>query len=140
VELNPDFTNALIGGIIIGLATVLMMHFNGRVTGISGIINGLFAYVQKDWAWRWAFAAGLLAGGFILNFTMPQGFVDASPTGWITIVSAGLLVGFGTLMGSGCTSGHGVCGISRLSIRSLAATVTLIVAGILTVFFKHLTF
>ncbi len=138
--MNTDFLNALVGGAIIGFATVLMMHFNGRVTGISGIINGTFKYVQKDWAWRILFILGLFVGGVIMNFIRPEGFVDTSNTNIPLIIAAGLLVGFGTIMGSGCTSGHGVCGISRLSIRSIVATVTFIAAGVVTVAVKHFFF
>lgn len=138
--MNPDFLNPLIGGAIIGFATVLMMHFNGRVTGISGIINGTFKYVQQDWAWRILFILGLFVGGVIMNFIRPEGFVDTSNTNIPLIIAAGLLVGFGTIMGSGCTSGHGVCGISRLSIRSIVATVTFIAAGVVTVAVKHFFF
>lgn len=135
--MNPDYIYALLGGAIIGFATVVMMHFNGRVTGISGIVNGLFKYVSQDWAWRLTFVLGLFLGGIVMKIGRPEGFIDTANTDLPTIIVAGLLVGFGTIMGSGCTSGHGVCGISRLSIRSIVATVTFIAAGILTVFIKH---
>jgi uncharacterized membrane protein YedE/YeeE len=138
--MNPDFINALIGGVVIGFATVLMMHFNGRVTGISSIINGTFPFIQKDWAWRILFILGLFVGGLIMNFGHPEGFIDTSNTNLPLVIAAGLLVGFGTTMGSGCTSGHGVCGISRLSLRSIVATVTFIAAGVLTVAIKRFFF
>ncbi len=130
--MNQDNLNALIGGLIIGLATVVMMHFNGRVAGISGIIGGIFKYIPHDWAWRVLFVLGLLSGGILMNQLHPEGFENTLESSNFRIVIAGLLVGFGTLMGSGCTSGHGVCGISRFSIRSIIATLTFITSGILT--------
>lgn len=138
--MNQDFINALLGGALIGFATVLMMHLNGRVTGISGIINGAFKYVANDWTWRILFIAGLFGGGLLMKILRPEGFVDISQNGWVATMIAGLLVGFGTIMGSGCTSGHGVCGISRFSIRSIVATLTFIAAGVVTVAAKHFFF
>jgi uncharacterized membrane protein YedE/YeeE len=135
--MNADSLNAFYGGILIGLATVLLMHFNGRIAGISGIVNGLFKIVPMDWGWRVAFVGGLVAGGLIMNQTRPEGFIDTEPATWPLVIAAGLLVGFGTIMGSGCTSGHGVCGISRLSKRSILATITFIAAGIITVTVKN---
>jgi uncharacterized membrane protein YedE/YeeE len=125
-------TNALIGGAIIGLAVSLMLVFNGRVTGISGIVSGLLKPQRNDVFWRVAFLAGLLSGGFVLKILRPDMFVLSSHVTNFDYVIAGLLVGFGTLLGNGCTSGHGVCGISRLSMRSILATVTFISFGILS--------
>lgn len=137
--MNPDWLNALWGGIIIGLSVSLMLLLNGRVTGISGIINGALAPVKGDTAWRLLFILGLFLGGLVLKFLNPEVFSGSLPTGMGTTVVAGLLVGFGTIMGSGCTSGHGVCGISRLSLRSIVATVSFIGAGVVAVFiFKSL--
>lgn len=136
--MSTDYVNALMGGGLIGLATVLMMHLNGRVTGISGIVNGLFKYVRGDWAWRLAFVGGLLAGGGLMLIERPQGFVDTATTSWPILIAAGVLVGFGTIMGSGCTSGHGVCGISRFSPRSIVATLVFIATGVITVYLKNL--
>jgi uncharacterized membrane protein YedE/YeeE len=124
--------NALIGGAIIGLAVSLMLVFNGRVTGISGIVSGLLKPQRNDVFWRVAFLAGLLSGGFVLKVLRPDMFVLSSHVTNFDYVIAGLLVGFGTLLGNGCTSGHGVCGISRLSMRSILATVTFISFGILS--------
>lgn len=132
--MNPDYINALVGGAIIGLAVTMMLLFNGRVTGISGILNGTFTYQKGDWAWRVAFFGGLLAGGTLVRILSPESFADMSNRSVTSAIVAGLLVGFGTVMGSGCTSGHGVCGMSRLSIRSIAATVTFMAAGFLTVY------
>lgn len=131
--------NALIGGVLIGLAVSLMLLFNGRVTGISGIIGGVVKPNKGDLDWRLSFIAGLLFGGVVLKALKPEAFVQLSNAQWVDYVIAGLLVGFGTLLGNGCTSGHGVCGISRMSIRSILATVTFIAFGILSVIlFKSL--
>ncbi len=124
---------ALIGGALIGLSVSLMLLWNGRVTGISGIVNGTLVPEKGDTAWRWSFLMGMLSGGFVLQFFKPDVFLGALPTEMWTVVVAGVLVGFGTVLGSGCTSGHGVCGISRLSPRSLVATMVFICAGVLTV-------
>lgn len=127
-------TLALIGGGIIGIAVSLMLVFNGRVTGISGIVSGVLTPVKKDLSWRILFLAGLLLGGVILKFVYPEAFHSQSQnmsTG--DYIFAGLMVGFGTLLGNGCTSGHGVCGISRLSPRSIVATMVFIIFGALSV-------
>lgn len=125
--------NALIGGVLIGLAVSLMMLFNGRVTGISGIIAGIIKPNKTDLDWRVSFLGGLILGGIALLFMRPESFVQISSAHWGDYLFAGLLVGFGTLLGNGCTSGHGVCGISRLSVRSIIATVTFISFGVLSV-------
>lgn len=128
-----DWIYALIGGGIIGLAVSIMLLFNGRVTGISGIVNGILTPQKGDTAWRLYFVAGLLIGGGLLQLVYPQVWGESLVTPLWTTVVAGLLVGFGTILGSGCTSGHGVCGISRLSPRSIIATVTFIAAGMIAV-------
>lgn len=126
--------NSIIGGVLIGLAVSLMMLFNGRVTGISGILGGIIKPQKNDLDWRIAFIGGLIFGGGVLHILNPAAFVQVSSAIWFDYVIAGLLVGFGTLLGNGCTSGHGVCGISRLSIRSIVATITFIFFGIISVF------
>ncbi len=133
-------TAALIGGAIIGVAVSLMLVFNGRVTGISGIVSGVLSPRKNDISWRILFLLGLLSGGVLLRFIQPEAFQNASNNmGLIDYAVAGLLVGFGTLLGNGCTSGHGVCGISRLSVRSIIATIVFITFGVLSVFiFKTL--
>jgi uncharacterized membrane protein YedE/YeeE len=133
-------TAALIGGAIIGVAVSLMLVFNGRVTGISGIVSGVLSPRKNDISWRILFLLGLLSGGVLLRFIQPEAFQSASNNmGLIDYAVAGLLVGFGTLLGNGCTSGHGVCGISRLSVRSIIATIVFITFGVLSVFiFKTL--
>lgn len=131
--MQPEWIDALIGGAIIGIAVSVMLLFNGRVTGISGIINGALTPHKGDTLWRVLFVAGLVLGGFVLRGLSPSVFEGDLPTSEWTTVAAGLLVGFGTIMGSGCTSGHGVCGISRMSIRSLVSTMTFIAAGVAAV-------
>lgn len=124
---------SLIGGVIIGVAASLMLLFNGRVTGISGIVGSLLNPQTLDKNWRILFLIGLLLGGVVLRVLHPQAFTllsHAKPTDYIF---SGLLVGYGTALGGGCTSGHGVCGISRLSLRSIISTVTFIAFGIIGV-------
>jgi hypothetical protein len=131
--MHQDWINALLGGVIIGVAVSLMLLMNGRVTGISGIINGALTKVKGDTQWRVFFIGGLFLGGLALNLINPAFFTNELNTEAWTTVLAGLFVGFGTILGSGCTSGHGVCGISRMSPRSIVSTVVFIVAGILAV-------
>jgi len=123
----------IIGGMIIGVSATIMLLFNGRVTGISGITAGILRPVQGDTGWRFLFILGLFLGGIGLKLFFPSAFTFISSANIYDYAFAGFLVGFGTLMGNGCTSGHGVCGISRLSIRSIIATVTFIAAGIVGV-------
>ncbi len=132
MDIPVDWIRALQGGALIGLSASLMLAFNGRVTGISGIVGGLLIPRPGDIAWRALFVMGLLVGGFIAMGISPAAFSRGVAAPGVVAV-AGLLVGFGTRVGNGCTSGHGVCGISRLSPRSLAATVTFITAGAVTV-------
>ena len=124
---------AALGGILIGLAAVFLVLAAGRIAGISGIVGGLTRPIKGDVAWRAAFVAGLLGAGLAFRAAgaFPEVRLDAS-TG--TLVVAGILVGFGTRLGSGCTSGHGVCGLSQLSPRALAATLAFMAAGFATVF------
>jgi uncharacterized protein len=130
-----DYLLALLGGALIGLSASLMLFWNGRVTGISGIVYGAAVKpIKNDKVWRWYFLGGLLAGGLMLQFFYPSAFSQGLQTKSWTVTVAGLLVGFGTSLGNGCTSGHGVCGISRLSPRSIIATLTFIGAGVLAVF------
>jgi uncharacterized membrane protein YedE/YeeE len=129
---QEHFLSSLIGGLIIGLAVTWMLLFNGRVTGISGIVSGALDKWNPDSFWRVSFILGLVVGGVVLRLLQPQLFEETPLVLWRHVL-AGLLVGFGTVLGSGCTSGHGVCGISRLSIRSIVATIVFMTAGILTV-------
>ncbi len=126
--------SSLIGGALIGLAATLLWLMNGRVAGISGIVNGFFARAAGDTAWRAWFLAGLLVGGALYAAVFGVPFDLRSDFSMPLLILAGLLVGFGTRLGSGCTSGHGVCGIARLSTRSLVATVVFLITAMLTVF------
>ncbi len=132
--MSQDWINALLGGVLIGVSVSLMLLWNGRVTGISGIINGAMTPVKGDTLWRVLFIAGLFLGGIVMGQLNPKVFENTVTSDIWTTVAAGLLVGFGTILGSGCTSGHGVCGISRMSPRSLVATVVFMAAGIAAVF------
>ena len=124
---------SLAGGALIGLAAAMFLLVNGRIAGISGILGGLLVPSKGDIAWRVAFLAGMLIAptAWLLVTALPEAQIDAS---YPMLVVAGLLVGIGTRYGSGCTSGHGVCGLSRLSLRSLAATLSFMTAGFVTVY------
>ena len=127
---------ALAGGIMIGTASALLMAFNGRVAGISGILGGLLSRWSPDQWWRLTFLLGLILGGGAANYWAPEAFIDITENGTMQVLAAGMLVGLGTRIGSGCTSGHGVCGIGRLSTRSLVATLVFVGSGMFTVFFS----
>lgn len=127
--------SALIGGALIGAAASLLYLLNGRIAGISGIVNGVIKPAVGDVGWRVAFLAGLVAGSLVFVFAVPLPFTPREGFPVPLLVLAGFLVGFGTRMGSGCTSGHGVCGLARLSPRSLVATAMFLATGMLTVFF-----
>ncbi len=130
--------SALAGGVLIGLAAALLVLLNGRIAGISGIVGGLLAPKRGDVGWRLAFVAGLaLAPALWLAVAaLPPIRIEA---GYPLLIVAGLVVGFSTRYGTGCTSGHGVCGISRLSPRSIVATLAFMAAGFVTVFVaRHL--
>ena len=124
---------SLAGGLLLGLASALFVLVNGRILGISGIMGGLFRPKSGDVSWRLSFLLGLLVAP-VLYFLMAGPTTARIDAGWATLVIAGLLVGVGTRYGSGCTSGHGVCGLSRLSPRSLMATLAFMGAGFVTVF------
>lgn len=137
--MQQDWINALLGGVIIGISVSMMLLLNGRVTGISGIINGVLTPLKGDTTWRVLFVGGLFLGGLAISALNPNVFTGSLNTETWTTVVAGLLVGFGTIMGSGCTSGHGVCGVSRMSPRSMVATIAFIGAGVAAVaVFKYL--
>jgi uncharacterized membrane protein YedE/YeeE len=127
------YTTPLVGGLLIGTASVAMLLFMGRITGISGIVWSAIT-AQPDNAWRWLFLLGLLLGPLLYHSVSGVPYPTPSALPWWYAVIGGLLVGVGVKLGSGCTSGHGVCGIGRLSLRSLVATVTFMVTGIATVF------
>ena len=128
-----DPISALIGGVLIGLASALLMLLNGRIAGISGILGGALTMSAGDKTWRLSFIAGLIAAPIIIGargHPLPE---PQMPTSWLLIVAAGVLVGFGARYGGGCTSGHGVCGIARLSARSIVATGVFMVSAIAVV-------
>ena len=131
-----DFTplSALAGGALIGLASVWLLAANGRIAGVSGILHGIFSPPESEWrAW---FLSGLLLAGLAWQAAgMPVPLRQGFPLGWAA--AAGLLVGFGTRMGGGCTSGHGVCGLGRLSLRSLVAVMVFMAAGMAATYFMR---
>lgn len=136
----PGYLGPLVGGILIGLSATLLLLAHGKVAGISGIVGRLLEAetAVEERKWRGLFLLGLALGGLPLMFVAPE-LIELSPEpSWLLIVMAGLLVGFGTRLGSGCTSGHGVCGLSRFSLRSLVATLTFIATGAATVLAMHL--
>jgi uncharacterized membrane protein YedE/YeeE len=131
-------STSAIGGALIGLSAALFILFSGRIAGISGILGGLLTWPKGDMAWRVAFLSGLVAAPLVFGLFAPLPTVRIE-AGTVSLVVAGLLVGIGTRYGSGCTSGHGVCGLARRSPRSLAATAAFMFAGFVTVFvIRHL--
>lgn len=133
------YTGAL-GGLMIGLSVTMMMLFLGRITGISGIYGGVIVPRGGEILWRVTFVAGLLTGGVILKFAYPQAFPTVEVNSSLMVVAvAGLLVGYGTRLGSGCTSGHGICGLARFSTRSFVSVLTFMFTGVVAVYImRHL--
>ena len=132
---------SLAGGVLLGLASALFILLNGRILGISGILGGLIPPKRTDALWRLAFLAGIFTAPWVFKALAPTSLLSAPriDAGVVLLVIAGLLVGIGTRYGSGCTSGHGVCGLARLSPRSLVATLTFMAAGFAVVFVaRHL--
>ncbi len=135
-----EYLQALIGGLMIGLAAVTVMASHGKIMGVSGIVSGLLPQSAVDWPWRVSFIAGVLAAPILVAL-----FAGRQPSVELTdnlpmLISGGLLVGLGTVIGNGCTSGHGVCGLGRLSKRSLVATATFMGTAIVTLFFSRHVF
>lgn len=133
------YFQALVGGLLIGLSATLLLVLNGRIAGISGIFNGIFAPTRDDTGWRLCFIIALPLGAWLQGALGDNSYYQAdSFTPWL-MLPAGLLVGLGTRIGGGCTSGHGVCGLGRLSLRSLVATLTFMGTAILTLYVcRHL--
>ena len=134
--MNPEFIAALIGGMLIGLAASLMWRLYGRIMGTSGMVSGLLQ-ADSDWGWKMAFVVGTLLSPWLyaLFADMPKVVITDNPA---LLVPGGLLVGYGTRLGSGCTSGNGMCGLGRVSMRSLAAVVTFMLFAFITVYvLKH---
>lgn len=134
----PEALSAAAGGALIGAAASILLLTNGRIAGISGIVGGCIAPACPDRGWRAWFLAGLVGAGLVFALVRPAAF-SSSPVPLGAVAAAGLLVGFGTRLGGGCTSGHGVCGLGRRSVRSVVATVTFMMTGAATVFVvRHL--
>jgi uncharacterized membrane protein YedE/YeeE len=132
--MEPAWINAILGGLIIGAAASAFLLLEGRILGVSGITGRISEFNKGDTLWRILFVAGAVLGGFFASQIWPENFINLiSGSNYPRLAMAGLLVGFGTKMGNGCTSGHGVCGIGRLSPRGVVATVTFMALGILTV-------
>ena len=123
----------LTGGILIGFSASMMLLFSGRIAGVSGIFGGIMFKQGKERAWRLSFITGLIFGGILLYAINAEFFENSSGRGLLAVNIAGFLVGIGTRVGGGCTSGHGVCGIGRLSVRSIVATVAFVFAGMVAV-------
>ncbi len=130
--MEQSWINGLLGGGLIGLASSVLLLANGRIAGLSGVIEGLLSPKSKDFGWKFPLLSGLILGGSITNLFLVDSVVFLNQPFYI-IVIAGLCVGFGTRLGGGCTSGHGVCGISRFSTRSILATLTFMFTGAVTV-------
>jgi uncharacterized membrane protein YedE/YeeE len=129
--------SGLIGGLLIGLAAALLLLLNGRISGISGIVGGMLTTKGSEVGWRVVFVVGLLLGAFIYMLATGGAIPVRMQASVPVLVAAGLLVGFGTRLGSGCTSGHGLCGIARLSRRSIVASAVFFGVAMLTVFLTH---
>ena len=128
-----NWITALLGGILIGLSATMLLAFNGRIAGISGMVNGAVTFKSTE-RWRWLFLGGMVTGGAIYEYLLPLPSTPQSDLAPLWMIGGGLLVGFGTRMGNGCTSGHGVCGLGRLSGRSLAAVLIFLATAMITVF------
>jgi len=124
---------ALLGGALIGLAAAALLVLAGKTAGVSGILDGALRGEAGEWRWKVAFLAGLVAGGLLLAWRSPGALASGPPREWPLVIAGGLLVGFGARLGGGCTSGHGVCGIGRGSLRGVVGTAIFIAAGVLTV-------
>ncbi|HDY7484866.1 TPA: YeeE/YedE family protein [Vibrio vulnificus] len=127
---------SLAGGILLGISALTMLLVNGKVAGISGILTGLLTPKSRDFAWRLMFVIGMVSGGVLAVIFGAASASVALPTSGVLIAAAGLLVGIGTRLGNGCTSGHGICGIGRLSKRSIVATAIFMAVAAMTVFVR----
>lgn len=127
--------NALLGGVLLGLSAALLMLFSGKIAGISGAISGLVNYKKGDYLWRFLFLLGMVVSPLLLG--REYSFPELGEQNYFLVILSGLLVGFGTRLGNGCTSGHGIVGIGRFSKRSIVATITFMTVGILTVAFTN---
>lgn len=123
----------LLGGALIGLAAAGLLVLAGKTAGVSGILDGVLRGEAGEWRWKASFLAGLVAGGSLLAWRLPAALASGPPRSWPLVIAGGLLVGFGARLGGGCTSGHGVCGIGRGSLRGVVGTAFFVAAGVLTV-------
>jgi len=139
IGVEPNISGGIVGGLMIGFASTLMLLLLGRITGISGILGGVVVLLRsQEMIWRAAFLGGLVLGAFLYRLFVGALPIQMQASGWV-LVLAGLLVGAGTRLGSGCTSGHGVCGLARRSKRSITATATFMLVAAITVFIvRHL--
>lgn len=136
---SVDVQSSLLGGLLIGTSAVLMLLFNGRIAGVCGIAFGILNESIRTSTWRWLFLLGIIFGAQVAHFLFEIPIPKPPQTSTILLVSSGLIVGFGTQLGSGCTSGHGVCGIARFSPRSIVSTVLFVSTGIVSMFiFRHI--
>lgn len=133
--MKPEFIHALIGGILIGLGSLVASGATGKIPGISGVFSKLFFFRTGDTLWRALFLLGLIAGGALVFYLLNPAYHPVAPLP--VIAGAGLLVGFGTRLGGGCTSGHGVCGMGLGAKDSIVATLTFMAAGFITVYITH---
>lgn len=127
---------SLLGGMLLGISAILLLAVNGKIAGISGVMNGMMSPKKGDYSWRLLFTVGLILGGLVMVLALGGEVPDTSATSTLGIIAAGLLVGMGTRLGNGCTSGHGICGIGRLSKRSIVATCTFMFVAGVTVFVR----
>jgi uncharacterized membrane protein YedE/YeeE len=137
---NPvghDIFSATLGGSLIGFSASLMLVSMGRITGISGILSASILSLRIQNQWRWSFLAGLISGGVLLQIFAPTLLMNTVATRRPVLIVAGLLVGFGSRLGGGCTSGHGICGVGRFSKRSIVATIVFLLTGILVATFAR---
>ncbi|MGI0482144.1 YeeE/YedE family protein [Geminocystis sp. CENA526] len=133
MTIEPSWIYGLIGGILIGISATILLAFNGRIAGISGMINGVLEFKPSE-IWRVFFLGGMLLGGIIYEYLLPFPKTPTYDVLVIPMILGGFLVGFGTRMGNGCTSGHGVCGLGRLSVRSFTAVISFLASGMVTVY------
>jgi uncharacterized protein len=139
--LNFTPWSALLDGILLGIAASALFLNSGRILGVTGILEGLLTPKSADFPWRFTFLLGMFAAPLVAKFILPAELIHTAriDDNWAMVIAAGLLVGFGTRWSAGCTSGHGICGLSRLSMRSLVATVSFMCTGFITVFvIRHL--
>ncbi|NNU13917.1 YeeE/YedE family protein [Vibrio parahaemolyticus] len=134
--LNVIPWESLFGGILLGISATILLLVNGKIAGISGIVNGIMSPKKGDYSWRLLFAVGMIAGGLISVLMLGVAVPSTANLSLGMVIAAGLLVGIGTRLGNGCTSGHGICGMGRLSKRSIVATCVFMVVAGLTVFVR----